>query len=380
MLEQKPVAGLTRRGFARRLGIAAALSGTVSEMVYAQRAALNFKLPKDTVWINANENPAGPPAPSIKAMAEVLPASGRYHYQEFPEFYAALAHSEDLEPEQILVGAGSTESLHAAVEAFTSPARPLITISPTYEAPPEVTRASGRPVITTPLTERYTADVRKLVAEADKAGGGLIYLCNPNNPTSTVTPKADIAWMISNLPPNTVALFDEAYIHFAETPDMESALTYVRQGKDVVVTRTFSKIYGMAGLRAGFAAAKPELIRKMAPFRNNVISIVTARAVLAAIADSSVVPTRKASLSKTRADLCAWLKKNGYTYIEPQANFLMIDVGRDTRQFGREMAENGVAVGRPFPPLDHMLRVSIGTDQDMQKFKEVFPRVYGMKA
>jgi histidinol-phosphate/aromatic aminotransferase/cobyric acid decarboxylase-like protein len=101
---------------------------------------------------------------------------------------------------------------------------------------------------------------------------------------------------------------------------------------------------------------------------------------LAAIADSSVVPTRKASLSKTRADLCAWLKKNGYTYIEPQANFLMIDVGRDTRQFGREMAENGVAVGRPFPPLDHMLRVSIGTDQDMQKFKEVFPRVYGMKA
>jgi histidinol-phosphate aminotransferase len=380
MLEQKPVAGLTRRGFARRLGIAAALSGTVSEMVYAQRAALNFKLPKDTVWINANENPAGPPAPSIKAMAEVLPASGRYHYQEFPDFYAALAHSEDLEPEQILVGAGSTESLHAAVEAFTSPARPLITISPTYEAPPEVTRASGRPVITTPLTERYTADVRKLVAEADKAGGGLIYLCNPNNPTSTVTPKADIAWMISNLPPNTVALFDEAYIHFAETPDMESALTYVRQGKDVVVTRTFSKIYGMAGLRAGFAAAKPELIRKMAPFRNNVISIVTARAVLAAIADSSVVPTRKASLSKTRADLCAWLKKNGYTYIEPQANFLMIDVGRDTRQFGREMAENGVAVGRPFPPLDHMLRVSIGTDQDMQKFKEVFPRVYGMKA
>jgi histidinol-phosphate aminotransferase len=367
---------LTRRAFAGRLGLAAAFSGALPEAIYAQRAALNFKTPKDTVWINANENPAGPPQASIKAMIDVLPTSGRYHYQEFPDFYAALAHSEDLEPEQILAGSGSTESLHAAVEAFTSPTRPLITIAPTYEAPPEVTRASGHPVITTPLTDRYTADVRKLVAEADGAGGGLIYLCNPNNPTSTVTPKADIAWMISNLPPNTIALFDEAYIHFAETPDMESALTYVRQGKDVVVTRTFSKIYGMAGLRAGFAAAKPELIRRMAPFRNNVISIVTAHAVLAAIADKNLVPARKATLAKTRAELCAWLKGHGYNFIEPQANFVMIDVRRDTRQFGREMAENGVAVGRPFPPLDHMLRVSIGTDQDMAKFREVFARVY----
>ncbi len=279
---------LTRRAFAGRLGMAAAFSGSLSEFAYAQRAALNFKLPKDMVWINANENPAGPPPESIRAMTEVLPASGRYHYQEFGDFYQKLAASEDLTPEQILVGAGSTESLHAAVEAFTSPARPLITITPTYEAPPEVTRASGKQVILTPLTPTYTADVRKLVAEADKAGGGLIYLCNPNNPTSTVTPKADIAWMLSNLPRNTIALFDEAYIHFAETPEMESALTYVRQGKDVVVTRTFSKIYGMAGLRAGYAAAKPELIAKMAPFRNNVISIVTARAVLAAIADKDL--------------------------------------------------------------------------------------------
>ena len=367
---------LTRRAFTGRLGIAAAFSGSLSEFAYAQRAALNFKLPKDMVWINANENPAGPPPESIHAMTEVLPASGRYHYQEFGAFYTALAHSEDLAAEQILVGAGSTESLHAAVEAFTSPTRPLITITPTYEAPPEVTRASGKQVILTPLTPGYTADVRKLVAEADKAGGGLIYLCNPNNPTSTVTPKEDVAWMISNLPRNTIALFDEAFIHFAETPEMESALTYVRQGKDVVVTRTFSKIYGMAGLRAGFAAAKPELIAKMAPFRNNVISIVTARAVLAAIADKDLVPTRKAGYARTRRELCSWLKQNGYAYIDPQANFIMIDVGRDTRQIGREMAENGVAVGRPFPPLDHMLRVTIGTDQDMAKFREVFPRVY----
>jgi histidinol-phosphate aminotransferase len=368
---------LTRRAFAGRLGLAATTAGMLSEMAYAQRAALDPKsLPKDMVWLNANENPAGPPPAAIKAMADVLPTTGRYHYQEFGDFYTALAASEDLAREQILVGAGSSESLHAAIEAFTSSTKPLFTVMPTYEAPIDLAKASGRSVVTLPLTEKYTPDVRKLVAEADKAGGGLIYICNPNNPTANVTPKADVAWMVANLPPNTIALFDEAYIHFAETPEMQSALTYVRQGKDVVVTRTYSKIYGMAGLRAGFAAARPDLIQKMAPFRNNVISWVTVQAVLAAIGDKNLVAQRKAGYTKTRAELCSWMSKKGLTYIEPQTNFVMIDVGRDVRDFGRQMAQAGVAVGRPFPPFDKMLRVTIGTDQDMAKFREVFWTVY----
>ena len=367
---------LTRRAFAGRLGFAAAASGMLPEMVYAQRAAVGFKLPKDVVWLNGNEFPSGPPESAIKAMTEVLASSNRYHYQEFGDFYAALARNEDLTPEQILVGAGSSECLHAAVEAFTSPTLPMITVTPTYEAPPEVAHASGRQVITVPLTAKYTADVHKLIEAATKAGGGMIYLCNPNNPTSTVTPKADVAWMVANLPPNAIALIDEAYMHFAESPEMESGLTYVRQGKDVVVARTFSKIYGMAGLRAGFAAARPDLIKKMAPFRNNVISIVTARAVLAAIADKNLVPERKASLTRTRSELCSWLRTKNINYIEPQANFVMIDVGRDTREFGRQMAQKGVAVGRPFPPLDHMLRVTIGTDAEMAKFRDAFLPVY----
>jgi histidinol-phosphate/aromatic aminotransferase/cobyric acid decarboxylase-like protein len=191
-----------------------------------------------------------------------------------------------------------------------------------------------------------------------------------------VIPKADVAWLVSNLPPNTIALFDEAYIHFAETPDIESALGYVRQGKNVVVTRTFSKIYGMAGLRAGFACARPDLIQKMAPFRNNVISIVTVQSVRAALADKNLVPQRKATLAHARAELCSWLRQKDLKFIEPQANFLMIDVGRDTREFGRQMAQLGVAVGRPFPPLDHMLRVTIGTDPEMGKFRDVFWKVY----
>src|SRR5690349_21223839 len=134
---------LTRRAFATRLGFAAAGIPALHEMAFAQRALIKGDLPKDMTWINANENPDGPPPSSIRAMTEVLPLAGRYCYQEFGDFYAALARSEDLEPAQILVGAGSTEALHCAIDAFTSPTRPLIAPEPTYETPPELARALG---------------------------------------------------------------------------------------------------------------------------------------------------------------------------------------------------------------------------------------------
>ena len=329
------------------------------------------------VLLNANEKPDGPQQISIDAMSRVLARSGRYHDEDTEQLTTVIASAEQVRPDEVLVGCGSSEILHCAVDAFTSPILPLITTLPSYELPVDMASALGHPVIKVAMTADYAADVRKMVAQAEKSKGGLIYVVNPNNPTSSITKKDDIAWLVANLPANTIALIDEAYMHFADTPEMESGLTYVRQGKDVVVARTFSKIYGMAGLRAGFAAARPGLIQKMEPFRNNVISIVSARAVLAAIADKKLVPERKATLGRTRSEICAWLRTKGVHYLEPQGNFLMIDVGRDTRDFGREMAQRGVAVGRPFPPLDHMLRVTVGTDAEMAKFRDVFWVVYG---
>src|SRR4029077_6860331 len=314
---------LTRRGFAG-VGLAVLAGRMLPEGAYAQRAAIQGKLPADMVWLNANENPEGPPRSSIEAMSKALVEGGRYHYQEFREFYDTLARSEDLTAEQILVGSGSSEVLHAAVDAFTSPTRPLITVAPTYEGPVELTRRGlGREVLQVTLEPPYAPDVKQLVAHAEKTGGGLIYLCNPNNPTSSITPKKDLAWLIENLPPKTTLLIDEAYAHFADTPDFESALSYVRQGKNVVVTRTFSKIYGMAGLRAGFACAPPELISQMAPFRNNVISYVTWRTALGALGEShTLIPERRAKYTRIRRELCEWLRERALPYIQPQANFI----------------------------------------------------------
>ena len=367
----------TRRSFFAGAGVVAA-ARLLPEMAWAQRAAIKTaNLPKDIVWLNANENPAGVPEVAQAAMREVIPTSFRYHYQEFGDIDATIAKSDGLTADQILVGAGSSEPLHIVVDAYTSAARPFITVTPAYEGPVEVARALGRQVVLTKLREDYTADVHKLVEEADKAHGGLIYLCNPNNPTSTVTHGKELAWLVANLPPNTTLLMDEAYFHFVEEPDVVSALDYVRQGKDVIVARTYSKIYGMAGLRVGYVAARPDIISRIRPLRMNVISIVSARAVVAALGQQkAIVSDRRAALGKTRRELCAWLKERNLKFIQPHANFLMVDCQRNAREFIAKMPPLGVAPGRPFPPLDNMLRVTIGTDQEMAKFRDVFWRVY----
>jgi histidinol-phosphate aminotransferase len=368
---------ITRRDFGKRAALLFAGASALSEFALAQRASSGIaKAPPGTIWLNANEWPDGPCGAACEAMARVLPESGRYHYPELPAIYAEIARSEGFDPPQVIVGAGSSEVLQIAVQAFSSPTRPLIVSEPTFELPLAFAKALGHASATVPLTGNYAADVKRMAAEAAQAGGGLIYLCNPNNPTSSITPKADIAWLVSHLPAATVLLLDEAYIHFSQSPELESGFTWVRQNKDVIVTRTFSKIYGMAGLRIGFGCARPELIANMAKFRTNVVSIVGARAALASLKQAaSLVPLRRAQLIARRNALCGWLQEKKLPYIEPHANFVMIDVGGDVGAVVPKFLERGVAVGRPFPPLNRMLRVSIGAEQEMAKFRSVFTEV-----
>jgi histidinol-phosphate/aromatic aminotransferase/cobyric acid decarboxylase-like protein len=231
-------------------------------------------------------------------------------------------------------------------------------------------------VIETPLNSKMAPDVRRMVAEAEKAGGGLIYVVNPNNPTSTITTSDDMSWLVANLPKNTNVLVDEAYIHYATSPEISSSFHFVKEGKNVIVARTFSKIYGMAGLRVGYVAAPAELITRMAPYRNNVISIVSVRAVLAAFElGPKMLEERKAKIVHTRDELCSWMTQKNIKFIPPQANFVMIETGRDAGDVQSAMLEKGVAIGRRFPPLTTMIRVSIGTDTEMAKFRKVFTEV-----
>jgi len=365
----------TRREVAKNFGLAAAALAIGGEAAYAQRRLLKGRDLSQLVLLNSNENPDGPPPASIEAMMRALPLAGRYHDDQMDALSAAIAAAESIKPEEVLMGCGSSEILHCAVDAFTSPTLPLITTSPAYELPVDLATAQGHPVVKLPMTADYSADVRRMAAEAEKAKGGLIYVVNPNNPTSSITPKTEIAWLVENLPANTVALIDEAYIHFSTHPDLTSAVGYVRQGKNVVVARTFSKIYGMAGLRAGFSCARADLTVKMAAFRNNTIPLTASTAARAALAQPGLIPERRKKLEKIRGAFCSWLDERGYQFIPPHANFVMIGVKRDVREVIAAMLERGVALGRPFPPLDTMMRVTIGSEADMARFREVFPAV-----
>ena len=355
-----------------------ALMGLASEIASAQHAAVQGAAPPDTVWLNANENPEGPPEESRQAIARAIGEAGRYSHRAFPAFHEALARSVGVEAEQVIPGAGSTEVLHCAIDAFTAPNRPLITAWPTWEMTRDLAEASAKPVVKVPLTAESSADVERMVKIARKAGGGVIHFGNPNNPTSSITPKHALQWLAENLPIETVLLIDEAYIQFADSPEMESGLRYVREGRSVVVTRTFSKLYGMAGVRMGFGCAPAALVKRMTPFRNNVVSILGARAAMAALElGDNLVTARRERRNRVRAQICSWLDARGFGYIPPQANFVLIDIGRDVREVIPRMLAEGVAVGRHFDSVDRRMRVAMGTEGEMEKFKGAFVKTVG---
>jgi histidinol-phosphate aminotransferase len=347
------------------------------EIAFAQHAAVPGAVPTDTVWLNANENPEGPPPEAKEAIARAISEAGRYNHRAFPALHEALAHLAGVETGQVMPGAGSTEVLHCALDAFTSPTKPLITAWPTWEMARDVVEAGGRRVVKVPLTKQWSADVERMAHEAKQAGG-VIHLGNPNNPTSSVTPKSELRWLAEHLPPSTVLLVDEAYIQFANPAEVESAVAYVREGRSVIATRTFSKLYGMAGVRVGFGCGREDLLKQMQAFRNNVISILGARAAIAAgqLGDE-FVRTRRATRNRIRAELCGWLDRKGLRYIPPQANFVLIDIQSNIQDIIPRMLPEGVAVGRRFDSLDTWMRVAIGTETEMEKFRAAFQKVIG---
>src|SRR5271165_419323 len=197
-------------------------------------------------------------ASAREAIAAIIPQGGRYSDYLTDDLVKTLAELEGLKVEQIRVYPGSSEPLHHTVAAFTSPQRSYVTADPGYEAGMFAARAIGAKVVKVPLTKTYAHDVRAMLAAAPDAG--VFYVCTPNNPTGTLTSHSDIEYLVENKPKDSVVLVDEAYVHFS---DASSALDLVKAGKDVIVLRTFSKLYGMAGLRCGFAIARPDLVRRL---------------------------------------------------------------------------------------------------------------------
>jgi histidinol-phosphate aminotransferase len=201
----------------------------------------------------------------------------------------------------------------------------------------------------------------------------VLYACNPNNPTGTLTSRKDILWALDNKPKGSILLVDEAYIHFSDAPDV---IDQVAAGKDIIVLRTFSKIYGMAGLRCGLALARPELLAKLTQYGQNFMPIMGTGPANVSLLDAELVPARKKIMGDTRRETIAWLKQNGYNVIgDSQSNCFMIDTGRDGRGVMAAMRAKNIYIGRTWPVWPNAVRITVGTPEEMAKFRIAFKQV-----
>jgi histidinol-phosphate aminotransferase len=343
---------MTRRQFGRMTALltAGAALPFYNESTLAQDIKAIANVPPDAVRLNANENPLGPCPAALEAIRAILPSSGRYLFGVTREFAETLAAVEGVSVDHVLPCAGSSDPLHRSVIAFTSPRRPLVIANPGYEAPASTAQFMGARVIQVPLREDYAHDAPAM-ARAD-ANAGLIYVCNPNNPTGTVTRKEDILAIVADKPEGCMVLIDEAYLHFSAGASGMTEL--VAAGKDVIVLRSFSKLFGMAGLRAGAVLARPDVLEKLRGFGG--LPIVPATAMAAATAslnEKNLVAERREIL----------------------ADMLMIDGKRPGKVTAAAMLDHKVAIGRTWAALPTHVRVTIGTHEEMGKFKAAFQRV-----
>jgi histidinol-phosphate aminotransferase len=282
-----------------------------------------------------------------------------------------LAEMEGLTVEQVRVYPGSSEPLHHTVCAFASSQRGYVTADPGYEAGIFAAQAIGAKVVKVPLTKTYAHDVKAMLAAAPDAG--VFYVCSPNNPTGTLTSHSDIEYLVDNKPKSSVVLVDEAYIHFCDAP---SVMDLVKAGKEVILLRTFSKIYGMAGLRCGAAFGRPDLLDRIENYAGwNAMPITALVAASASLKDAQLVPERKRINARVRGEVFAWLDRNRYSYIPSQANFFMLDTKRPAKPAIDAMAKQNVFIGRIWPSMPTYTRVTIGTTAEMEQFQVAWQKV-----
>ena len=338
-------------------------------MLAHARRVHNF--PKDAIRIDANENPLGPSASAREAASAIVAQGGRYCDSLTDDLVKTLAEMEGLKLEQVRVYAGSSEPLHHTVAAFSSAQHSYVTADPGYEAGMITAAAIGAKVVKVPLTKTYAHDVKAMLAAAPDAG--VFYVCNPNNPTGTTTSHSDIEYLVENKPKDSVVLVDEAYIHFS---DSTSVMDLVKAGKDVVLLRTFSKIYGMAGLRCGAVFARPDLLEKIENYGGwNFMPITALVAASASLKDAQLVPERKRRNAEIRSQVFSWLDRNGYSYIPSESNCFMIDTKKPAKSTIDAMAKQNVFIGRIWPVWPTYTRITIGTAPEMEHFQAAFQKV-----
>ena len=370
---------LSRRGFARILGVGAAgaalrPSGVFAALTPTPALPTPRSAGAEIVRLSSNENPYGPSPAALQAMADSFGLAWRYPDEYADMLIAELAKLHSVSAEQILVGDGSGEILKLSAAAFTGKGKKIVVANPTFEAIARHAGVANAEVVKINLTSDYRHDLPRMLAAAGDAG--LVYVCNPNNPTASITPKDDLRAFLAKLPRQTIVLVDEAYHHYVETRDYESVIPLVKDFPNLIVARTFSKIYGMAGLRCGYCVTRPENLKLMREHQVwDSVNIMALVAALASVKDTMHVATGRRMNSEVKQYVYSQLDKLGFQYIPSHANFMMIDLRREVRPVIAALEKRKVQVGRFFPPLPNFMRVTIGTRPQMESFLAAFREV-----
>ncbi|MGH9815513.1 MAG: histidinol-phosphate transaminase [Candidatus Acidiferrales bacterium] len=360
---------LSRRHFAKTVG------ATLGAALVAEHLTLELaeaRLPRgfsdNAILLNSNENPYGPSKRAIKAMKNSLESCARYPDALISEMRDAVARLHRGSPEQVALGCGSGDILRVAACAFLGPRREIVMAEPTYEEMWHHAQTTGAVQKMITATSDYRHDLPAMAA-ACSANTGLVYICNPCNPTGTIVYRDELASFVARVPSTAAIIIDEAYHHFVEDPRYASAFDLLDRAPNLVVARTFSKIYGMAGMRLGYAVASPEMIARMGRFGLwNPLNAAVLEAGLASLDDAEHVAKQRKLNNETRQWLCAELQRDGRRCIPSHTNFIMLDVGRDIAGVAAQFRQREILVGRKFPPMHTWLRVSIGTRNQMEKF------------
>lgn len=365
----------SRRSLGRRamsLLAAGAALPFYNESAMAQLSMIG-PLPPDAVKINANENPLGPCAEAAEAIYGVVKKGGRYLYEETFGFSRTLAEQEGLKPNYVMPFPGSSDPLHRVVLAYTSPDKPFVMGDPGYEAGQRAAQFIGSKVIRVPLNSKYEHDVKAMVAASPNAG--VIYICNPNNPTGTITKRADIEWLLANKPKGSILLLDEAYIHLSNEA---FGSDLVAKDGELIILRTFSKLYGMAGLRAGAAIGRPDLLAKITNYGAGALPVTGMIGAAASLKSPKLVPERRKIIGDTRNDVFEFLTKHNAKFVPSVSNKFMVEWDKPGGEMVKAFAQEKIFIGRVWPAWPNHARVSIGTPEEMAKFKVAYKKIFGV--
>ncbi len=373
---------LNRREWLRRSALAAVGFGAapdliarplISSAVFQRECASRIVPPLNVkAKLDANENPWGPSEKTKQALIASLGDSNRYAFREIFALRGTVAARDGVKGDNILLGAGSSELLAAGINAHAK--GKIMLAAPCYISDGMM---GEFPMDKVPLTAGYQYDLDAMAAKADPAVHSLIYICNPNNPTGQILPADKLRKFIDEVSPKVPILIDEAYIDYAADPKAESMVDKVREGKNVIILRTFSKLHAFAGLRVGYALAKPALIKVLEPFTQQGfgVSVTSAAAGLAALKDTEFQQMTLQKTTESKQFLLDSLKKLGYAPLPSSANFVLFPITMKGQQLQNQLAREGVFVRHWLFDKQPWCRVSIGTMDEMKAFAEVFTKV-----